>query len=785
MPGAQKSLVVPQKPYWLQHTFNGHVAFFDSESFPHSAWASQLLQHASLGDAPDVPHGLSVPPVAPWTMFVLRLLFFSCALGGANSFVIFPASSVVNYTQACGTALSTNITACGPVVADFSPSDVYNETTLESFCTSECNAALVQWGQTISSACDGVTYLDDTGTTLPLSAIPSVISFNFNQICLMSGDDYCNIVLGNMTASLSDNSTDTVICDDCYLLTLYNEALFAYGDGPLVRSESVFQSYISQCSYTGYTLPPTTTNSLTSTSVPGSAIPTSTSCSGTTYSIQAGDTCTSISLSEGIGTFWLLLDNGLPAYCASFPIDGSLCLIDTCTVYTVQTGDTCDSVAAANNITVVQLQSYNPNIDNGCYNFNQTIGYQICVNEPGQKYVPPTTTIGTVTSFSTAAPVPTDIATNTTEVCGQYYLVAAGDDCDLISLAFSISLADFLVLNPEVNANCTNLDAGESYCVAPVGDIDSYPNAPGYTGSFVATYSTIAYSALPDATYTPIFSLNSLPMAPDTLTDCYIYADGSDLQYNITGVSDCFAASVFWGFNLTTDLPTWNPSITNVTGNDCTFDPGYEYCVVEAIPASTNDTFVTVTMSWSTDNATATATGSSSAVYTTSISITNSGQTTISSMTSTTKLSSSTSTVAIPSPTQANSISRNCNQFSEAVSGDYCSLFATNNNITPDDLYNWNSVLGVNGAYCGTALQANVWYCVGVDVPSPILDNSIPANCDAYAEAISGDYCSEFATANDITAAELFEWNTVLGSDGADCSTEFQANVYYCVGVNG
>lgn len=115
----------------------------------------------------------------------------------------------------------------------------------------------------------------------------------------------------------------------------------------------------------------------------------------------------------------------------------------------------------------------------------------------------------------------------------------------------------------------------------------------------------------------------------------------------------------------------------------------------------------------------------------------------------------------------------------------YCYEFATNDNITPDNLYNWNSVLGVNGANCGTALEANVWYCVGVDGPSPIQGNSFPANCDVYAEAVSGDYCSEFATANNITTADLYSWNTVLGRDGANCNTEFQANVYYCVGVNG
>ncbi|KUL81276.1 hypothetical protein ZTR_10505, partial [Talaromyces verruculosus] len=666
----------------------------------------------------------------------------------------------------CGSALSTNITTCGAVVAAFDPNETYNQTTLETFCTSNCNAALVQWTQDVSSACDGVTYVDDTGAILPLSAIPSLVSYNFNQTCLVSGSDYCNVILGNLTASMTDNSTTTVVCDDCFLQTLYNEAVFEYGDGPLVRSQSLFQSYTSQCSYTGYTLPPTATTTTSSSTTPTSPA----NCGGTTYAVQPGDTCTSISLSQGIGTFWLLMDNALPAYCASFPTQGTLCLVNVCTVYTVQSGDTCNSVAAANNITVVQLQSYNPNIDSGCYNFNRTIGYQICVNEPGPKYTAPSTTVGSLTSFSTPAPVPTDVATNTTQNCGEYYSVVAGDDCNHIIVKFGIALADFLVLNPEVNENCTNLYADESYCVAPVGSIDSYPNAPGYTGSYVATYATTAYTDLPDATYTPIFSLDTLPLAPNTLTNCYMYADGSDLQYNLTGVSDCLAASVFWQFNLTTDLSTWNPSVTNITADNCTFSSDYRYCVEQtALPS--NDTIITITVS-------VPSTSSDSATVT-------SIATTTTSPTTTTTTSSTSSGITTPSPTQANSISRNCNQFAEAVSGDYCYEFATKNNITPDNLYDWNSVLGVNGANCGTALQANVWYCVGVTVPSPIQQNSIPDNCDVYAMAVSGDYCYVFAANNNITTTQLYEWNTVLGTDGANCATEFLGGVYYCVGVNG
>lgn len=76
--------------------------------------------------------------------------------------------------------------------------------------------------------------------------------------------------------------------------------------------------------------------------------------------------------------------------------------------------------------------------------------------------------------------------------------------------------------------------------------------------------------------------------------------------------------------------------------------------------------------------------------------------------------SSTTSPVVTPSPTQPNSIASNCNQFAQAKSGDVCYDFAQKNSITPNELYEWNTVLGDNGSNRGTALQANVWYCVGV-----------------------------------------------------------------------
>ena len=64
----------------------------------------------------------------------------------------------------------------------------------------------------------------------------------------------------------------------------------------------------------------------------------------------------------------------------------------------------------------------------------------------------PTISIPPHTSAVTAASVPTDIANNTNKKCGMYYDVVPGDYCNLVVLKFSISLADFVFLNPDINA---------------------------------------------------------------------------------------------------------------------------------------------------------------------------------------------------------------------------------------------------------------------------------------------------------------------------------------------
>ncbi|OQE21289.1 hypothetical protein PENSTE_c012G04241 [Penicillium steckii] len=286
------------------------------------------------------------------------------------------------------------------------------------------------------------------------------------------------------------------------------------------------------------------------------------------------------------------MDNNLPSHCRKFPKNGSLCIKNKCEVYTVKTGDTCSTVANAHNISTVQLRSYNLWINVGCYNFNRTIDTQICINEPGQKYIAPAYPSSPSSSSggaASAAPVPSNIAPNTTTRCGEFYKVQPDEECDIFTVKFEISREDVGVLNPEINVNCMNLWENTSYCVQPVGNINSYPSAPGYVGPS-SSMSKVAYTSLPDATYSPIFEF--IPLAPNTREGCTMYVPGSDLQYNSTASSSCDIAGHYYNVSVK-KLALWNPPLHLGSGssnstNTCSFSKSYRYCFRYPEASSTN-----------------------------------------------------------------------------------------------------------------------------------------------------------------------------------------------------
>jgi LysM repeat protein len=573
------------------------------------------------------------------------------------------------------------------------------------------------------------------------------------------------------------------------------------------------------------------------------SVPTPTSCSGKEYTIQAGDDCYSISSSQGIGTAWLLANNDLLAYCADFSTSGKLCLQDTCDTYTVKHNETCDAIADAHNVTIAQLRSWNPVISAGCYNLNRLNGSQICITSPGKPYTPPSGAISLPLITPTAAvPVPGDAANGTNDECARYYKAVSGDYCNLIIIKFGISLEDFRFLNSATNENCTNLYADESYCVQAVGDINTYSGRAGYaTATSVPVSEFTPYSDLPSATATVNFTqATGKPLDNGTRDDCNYYFDGSVFQGTLSWYSSqCARAAA--AFNVDLDaFGSWNQGM-NASDPSCSFQEGVRYCgklyfgdqVEQAdesqLPirdgASVNctdytdvwkgrscqnvlDTFgLTITQFYVLNPAvekdcSGLWTGYSYCVATADIQGGDSNDS--SSETATSSSGTTVTSKGAPGPTQSGIIS-NCNSYLKANAGGSCTAFASRAGISLEQLYKWNSVLGSNGENCASKFWGDEYYCVGVSASSSSMSSTtktsasskstssgapgptqtgIISTCNKYLMANPGGSCTAFASSAGVSLQQLYAWNTVLGSKGENCASQFWGNEYYCVGVS-
>ena len=113
--------------------------------------------------------------------------------------------------------------------------------------------------------------------------------------------------------------------------------------------------------------------------------------------------------------------------------------------YTVVSGDTCGAIAAKYGITSADLIKTNRTIDANCTNLHA--GDILTIPAPVSGA---TTTSGT---GPTSTPRPGGART---------YKVVPGDTCGAIAASFAVELPKLLAANPAINADCTNLAAGQT-----------------------------------------------------------------------------------------------------------------------------------------------------------------------------------------------------------------------------------------------------------------------------------------------------------------------------------
>ncbi|CAG7962411.1 unnamed protein product [Penicillium salamii] len=705
-----------------------------------------------------------------------------------------------NYTGLstdCQQALVTNVT-CSPALGVVSESNgVVTADQIEDVCVDDCYSSLEAARSVIALACTldtDIIVVDEVA--YPATFIVDNYLFTYELSCRKDSTtgEYCDPLL----ASWSNQSLNaSELCSDCWLGGLALELNSPFGYDSVVAAN--YALLTSSCNTTTYTYATPTQYALNATATSEPATVTTTpdsSCAGF-YEVQVDDTCNSVAQALNVSTYSLLYMNNLDLYCLSWAetaVNSSLCIPPQCDTHVWQGTDTCDSVVGGlSNVTIPQFLAWNPNFNALCQNAVNYIDYVVCVGPPGG-YLDHTTdtsgnsTVQNPTSITSAVPAPTNDLNGSTTDCGLWYTVGEGDTCSLVTVANAISLVDFYFLNPEIDANCTNLELGEAYCIAAVGDISTYSDYPVTTPLFTVTTASFPAvdTSIPTATSDPgyIYTPTYLPTAPETLTDCERYANYDNSTYNLNSCK-----WVAWMNEVTTaDFLDWNPSL-NTNLSLCAMQPGYSYCSIlnssyKYLCANIEQDFdITKTqlLTWNPWLGTDCDTNLYTNLNNTDTRAVCVGVGSSTSTTTTTTPSSTTATATSVAPTQTGYI-YGCQKFFTIESGDDCSTMETEFGVTLAQLFEWNPSIGKT---C-TNLWLGYAYCV--EGPTATANSSagaptqtgIASSCNEYYTVVSGDSCAAVESAFGITFAQLYEWNPVIGSD---CQY-LDVGYAICVGVS-
>lgn len=345
-----------------------------------------------------------------------------------------------------------------------------------------------------------------------------------------------------------------------------------------------------------------------------------------------------------------------------------------------------------------------------------------------------------------------------------------------MSIANEISLSDLFFLNPQINANCTNLLLGYAYCVEPVGNIATYT---GYTktGGLTITVPPATFSsvntAIPTTSGDPgyIATTSLLPKASGTVEGCNTYRNYDSKN----GLNAC--SYIAYAYGVTIDrLQAWNPSLSSNL-DTCGFQSGYSYCVVQ----SEQICKLSVKMEWTivlTEAATVTTPG-----YCLPVNATEPGTA------STCNCFTQVHGYQNRSGKSHDYRSLSVGMMSSAnfpIIGYNCDSMTRDFSITIDQLTTWNPWLGSN---CNVGLYANLGYsdkraiCIGVNASAPTgsatappsasstptgtettasmgpMQTGVVAGCQQFYTVQSGDTCYAIWTTFGISNAQFYEWN--------------------------
>ncbi|KAK4141819.1 LysM domain-protein [Dichotomopilus funicola] len=487
---------------------------------------------------------------------------------------VFPYE-LLGLSSKCFTAVNTTVTSCPGWLAPFAgieaaSFDLLKETELKALCASKCQDDLAHLRTAIAKGCTGSKdVMAPGGVAYPATFLVDRYLYASSLSCLRDSatGEYCDIVVAAWR-NQTEPYTAAQNCSECQIGIQAKQLASPFGYDK--EAASAFAFTTSSCAAKTYSYATPTSYALNSTTVPPSR---PTCATNRTYVIQKEDSCNTIAEAQGVATEALISLNGLDLGCTMMlPVNTSLCLPPACKIQELSPDDTCRSIITAQNITISQLLAWNPIISAGCGNLDRWRGRFICVSSPGG-----TIDVPDGNATTTEAPIPTNTQGGSNTHCGQWYTVQPDDSCASISIAFSIALADFYFLNPQVDkAHCNNLWLGSAYCVKPVGNIQTYPDYP------VSVPST-TFTRPPPANETeappPVLDMPALnPRAEGTVDGCDSYENG--WPEAVTAQNPDANTCVTWanmGDVTVAQLRRWNPSLTE---EKCVLSAAYSYCIV-------------------------------------------------------------------------------------------------------------------------------------------------------------------------------------------------------------
>jgi len=488
-----------------------------------------------------------------------------------------------------------------------------------------------------------------------------------------------------------------------------------------------FSSQLSACGVPASSYPITFTSSTVSATQ--TSQPPASTCTGTPYTVESGDTCQSIASEYSIAYGRFITDNNLDVNCTGLTPGREVCLGPSCTTLTVQQNTTCNSILANETFYLTQLLSWNPTIWSNCGNLDSMVNQTICISPPGTSYwlapssnatytttvsyVVPSTSFGTLppqtdsvtwTSFSyvnTTIPIPSTVTAppQNATVNAIYATLTAYCPYNATDYGLGLNIYDTV-------GNCSDLL--QPYC-DPMFD---QPAAPSTT--FPSSCLPAYYIGTPTPTATTSPDDLGAPVLPGTDVNCtrfYVVQTEDSCDGIVADYSGEFSLNDFY---------TWNPSVGSTCGG---LIAGYAVCV--GIPG-----------------------------------------------TPTTPQSSASSAA----PTQTG-IASNCQRFYAVKAGDSCQGIVNNydGEFTLAQFYGWNPAVGSNCEHL------NVGYDVCVGVPGtptvaptssqatstgPPTQSGIASNCDRFYTVQSGDSCQAIVDdyEGEFTLNQFYSWNPAVGS---------------------